>query len=152
LGNPCNYRNPDESLKIPDESISKRFSMPSSPTDGYFLNFEPTPWSETKADSEEVDWKFLVNNNDLSTTDEQDQPFVPPITPKADEQAPVSPYKRSLVAVPEVLLPIYNQLKTIHKCLLEVEKLGGVSSSRELYPYSMKVSIPFSHNFGDRLI
>lgn len=41
--------------------------------------------------------------------------------------------------VSEALLPIYNQLTTLRKCLLEVKKLGGVSSPRELYPYSMKV-------------
>jgi uncharacterized coiled-coil protein SlyX len=42
--------------------------------------------------------------------------------------------------VSEALLPIYNQLKTLKKCLQEVKKAGGVSSPRELYPYSMKVS------------
>lgn len=42
--------------------------------------------------------------------------------------------------VSEALLPIYNQLKTLKKCLREVKKAGGVSSPRELYPYSMKVS------------
>lgn len=41
--------------------------------------------------------------------------------------------------VSEALLPIYNQLTTLKKCLTEVKKLGGVSSPRELYPYSMKV-------------
>jgi hypothetical protein len=43
--------------------------------------------------------------------------------------------------VSEALLPIYNQLKTLKKCLREVKKAGGVSSSRELYPYSMKVRL-----------
>jgi hypothetical protein len=42
--------------------------------------------------------------------------------------------------VSEALLPIYSQLKTLRKCLREVKKAGGVSSPRELYPYSMKVS------------
>jgi hypothetical protein len=46
--------------------------------------------------------------------------------------------------VSEALLPIYNQLTTLRKCLLEVKKLGGVSSSRELYPYSMKVGFPWA--------
>ena len=41
--------------------------------------------------------------------------------------------------VSEALLPIYNQLTTLRKCLVEVKKSGGVSSPRELYPYSMKV-------------
>lgn len=44
--------------------------------------------------------------------------------------------------VSEALLPIYNQLQTLKRCLHEVKKNGGVSSVRELYPYSMKVG-PF---------
>ena len=42
--------------------------------------------------------------------------------------------------VSEALLPIYNQLKTLKKCLREVQKAGGVSSARDLWPYSMKLS------------
>lgn len=42
--------------------------------------------------------------------------------------------------VSEALLPIYNQLTTLKKCLIEVKKLGGVSSPRDLYPYSMKLN------------
>ena len=42
--------------------------------------------------------------------------------------------------VSEALLPVYNQLSTLKRCLLEVKNSGGVSSVRELYPYSMKVS------------
>jgi Protein of unknown function (DUF2408) len=42
--------------------------------------------------------------------------------------------------VSEALLPIYNQLKTLRKCLREVQKAGGVSSTRELWPYSMKLT------------
>lgn len=41
--------------------------------------------------------------------------------------------------VSEALQPIYNQLSTLKRCLMEVQKAGGVSSPRELYPYSMKV-------------
>jgi hypothetical protein len=41
--------------------------------------------------------------------------------------------------VSEALLPIYNQLQTLKRCLVEVKNSGGVSSARELYPYSMKV-------------
>jgi hypothetical protein len=48
--------------------------------------------------------------------------------------------------VSEALLPIYNQLQTLRKCLLEVRRSGGVNSPRELYPYSMKVS-SFSQGF-----
>lgn len=42
--------------------------------------------------------------------------------------------------VSEALLPVYNQLMTLKKCLIEVKKSGGVSSPRELYPYSMKLN------------
>ncbi|KAI0913855.1 hypothetical protein F4823DRAFT_558685 [Ustulina deusta] len=42
--------------------------------------------------------------------------------------------------VSEALLPIYNQLQTLKRCLLEVKNSGGVSSVRELYPYSMKLN------------
>lgn len=42
--------------------------------------------------------------------------------------------------VSEALLPIYNQLVTLRKCLVEVKKSGGVASPRELYPYSMKLN------------
>ena len=45
--------------------------------------------------------------------------------------------------VSEALLPVYNQLQTLKRCLLEVKKQGGVSSVRDLYPYSMKV-FPYS--------
>jgi hypothetical protein len=43
--------------------------------------------------------------------------------------------------VSEALLPIYNQLQTLKRCLIEVKNSGGVSSVRELYPYSMKVRL-----------
>ncbi|KAK8073675.1 hypothetical protein PG994_004574 [Apiospora phragmitis] len=42
--------------------------------------------------------------------------------------------------VSEALLPIYNQLQTLKRCLIEVQNNGGVSSVRELYPYSMKLN------------
>lgn len=41
--------------------------------------------------------------------------------------------------VSEALIPIYNQLQTLKKILIEVKNSGGVNSARELYPYSMKV-------------
>lgn len=43
--------------------------------------------------------------------------------------------------VSEALLPVYNQLQTLKRCLREVQGNGGVSSIRELYPYSMKVNL-----------
>ncbi|KAF4120031.1 Protein of unknown function (DUF2408) [Geosmithia morbida] len=42
--------------------------------------------------------------------------------------------------VSEALLPVYNQLRTLKRCLREVKDNGGVSSVRELYPYSMKLN------------
>ncbi|KAL9108675.1 MAG: hypothetical protein Q9227_006621 [Pyrenula ochraceoflavens] len=42
--------------------------------------------------------------------------------------------------VSEAMLPIYNQLQTLRRCLIEVKKSGGVSNPRELYPYSMKLN------------
>ncbi|PHH88441.1 hypothetical protein CDD83_7522 [Cordyceps sp. RAO-2017] len=42
--------------------------------------------------------------------------------------------------VSEALLPIYNQLQTLKRCLMEVKNNGGVSTVRELYPYSMKLN------------
>ncbi|KAL2223316.1 hypothetical protein M432DRAFT_598129 [Thermoascus aurantiacus ATCC 26904] len=42
--------------------------------------------------------------------------------------------------VSEALLPIYNQLQTLRRCLIEVKESGGVSNARELYPYSMKLN------------
>lgn len=42
--------------------------------------------------------------------------------------------------VSEALLPVYNQLQTLKRCLMEVKENGGVSSVRELYPYSMKLN------------
>ncbi|KAJ2903244.1 uncharacterized protein MKZ38_010196 [Zalerion maritima] len=41
--------------------------------------------------------------------------------------------------VSEALLPTYNQLQTLKRCLVEVKASGGVSSERDLYPYSMKL-------------
>jgi hypothetical protein len=38
------------------------------------------------------------------------------------------------------LLPIFNQLQTLRRCLIEVQRSGGCSSPRELYPYSMKLN------------
>lgn len=43
--------------------------------------------------------------------------------------------------VSEALIPIYNQLQTLKRILIEVKDSGGVSSVRELYPYSMKLNM-----------
>lgn len=53
--------------------------------------------------------------------------------------------------VSEALLPVYNQLQTLKRCLREVKDSGGVSSVRELYPYSMKVR-HFSQGLWSRLL
>ncbi|KAH8555557.1 hypothetical protein BGW37DRAFT_140364 [Umbelopsis sp. PMI_123] len=43
------------------------------------------------------------------------------------------------VPVSEVLMPIYNQLTTLKKCLESVASCGAPCSRRELYPYTMKL-------------
>ena len=53
--------------------------------------------------------------------------------------------------VSEALLPIYNQLQTLKRCLIEVKNQGGVSNVRELYPYSMKVYFCGVHGAMDSL-
>ncbi|KKA26956.1 hypothetical protein TD95_001050 [Thielaviopsis punctulata] len=42
--------------------------------------------------------------------------------------------------VSEGLLPVYNQLQTLKRCLIEVKNNGGITNPRELYPYSMKLN------------
>ncbi|KAF5095867.1 hypothetical protein DV451_004494 [Geotrichum candidum] len=42
--------------------------------------------------------------------------------------------------ISESLVPIHNNLKTVRRCLLEVQRVGGISSPRELYPYQMKLT------------
>lgn len=42
--------------------------------------------------------------------------------------------------VSEALQPIHNQLSTVRRCLLEVRRMGGINSPRELYPYQMKLA------------
>lgn len=42
--------------------------------------------------------------------------------------------------VSEALTPVHNHLSTVRRCLLEVQRVGGLSSTRELYPYQMKLA------------
>lgn len=42
--------------------------------------------------------------------------------------------------VSEALIPVHNQLETVRRCLLEVQRMGGLSSARELFPYQMKLA------------
>lgn len=42
--------------------------------------------------------------------------------------------------VSEALISIHNQLSTVRRCLLDVQRMGGISSARELYPYQMKLA------------
>ncbi|ODV84995.1 hypothetical protein CANARDRAFT_187771, partial [[Candida] arabinofermentans NRRL YB-2248] len=42
--------------------------------------------------------------------------------------------------VSESLQPLHNQLTTIKNCLLNLKRMGGVSSIRELYPYQLKLN------------
>lgn len=43
--------------------------------------------------------------------------------------------------VSEALQPIHNQLSTVRRCLLDVKRMGGISSTRELYPFQMKLAL-----------
>lgn len=42
--------------------------------------------------------------------------------------------------VSESLQPIHNQLSTVRRCLLDLKRMGGINSTRELYPYQMKLA------------
>ncbi|GMM37706.1 Cub1 protein [Saccharomycopsis crataegensis] len=42
--------------------------------------------------------------------------------------------------VSEALQPVHNQLSTVRRCLLDVKRMGGINSTRELYPYQMKLA------------
>ncbi|KAI7897935.1 uncharacterized protein BX663DRAFT_526500 [Cokeromyces recurvatus] len=44
------------------------------------------------------------------------------------------------VPVAEALMPVYNQLSTVRKCLIEVTKWGKPDSVRDLYPYQLKLA------------
>ncbi|KAI8977133.1 hypothetical protein BDF20DRAFT_913502 [Mycotypha africana] len=44
------------------------------------------------------------------------------------------------VPVAEALMPVYNQLSTVRRCLIEVTKWGKPDSVRDLYPYQMKLA------------
>lgn len=41
--------------------------------------------------------------------------------------------------ISEALTPLHNQLKTMRRFLLDIKRLGGISSVRELYPYQLKL-------------
>lgn len=41
--------------------------------------------------------------------------------------------------ISEALTPLHNQLKTMRRFLLDVKRMGGLSSVRELYPYQLKL-------------
>lgn len=38
------------------------------------------------------------------------------------------------VPVAEALMPVHNQLSTVRRCLIEVQKCGKPDSARDLYP------------------
>ncbi|CAO3630719.1 unnamed protein product [Cunninghamella blakesleeana] len=44
------------------------------------------------------------------------------------------------VPVSEAIMPIYNQLSTVRRCLIEVTKWGKPDSARDLYPYQLKLA------------
>ncbi|EPX73112.1 uncharacterized protein SOCG_00868 [Schizosaccharomyces octosporus yFS286] len=42
--------------------------------------------------------------------------------------------------VSEELMTVHNQLRTVKRCLQEVQRSGGIYSERDLYPYQMKLA------------
>ncbi|KAJ9087367.1 hypothetical protein DSO57_1034004 [Entomophthora muscae] len=42
--------------------------------------------------------------------------------------------------IAEALMPVHNQLSTLRKCLTEVKTWGGPFTTRELYPYQIKLA------------
>ncbi|KAI8971363.1 hypothetical protein BDB01DRAFT_811532 [Pilobolus umbonatus] len=44
------------------------------------------------------------------------------------------------IPVAEALMPVYNQLSTVRRCLMEESKWGKPDSVRDLYPYQMKLA------------
>lgn len=43
-------------------------------------------------------------------------------------------------SVSESLQPIHNQLSTVRRCLLEIKRIDGLNSLRDLYPFQMKLA------------
>lgn len=43
--------------------------------------------------------------------------------------------------VSESLQPIHNQLSTVRRCLLEIKRIDGLSSLRDLYPFQLKLAL-----------
>ncbi|KAL7919772.1 hypothetical protein ACQKWADRAFT_300391 [Trichoderma austrokoningii] len=87
--------------------------------------------AENQSDNAQLESNSFL---DLETEwDVSGSPMVPSI--HSEPELTESPHP-----VSEVLLPIYGQLKTIKRCLLEVRDSGGISSVEELYPYSMKLN------------
>ncbi|CAK7903084.1 cu(2+) suppressing and bleomycin sensitive protein 1 [[Candida] anglica] len=42
--------------------------------------------------------------------------------------------------VSESLQPIHNQLSTVHRCLLEIKRIDGLNTLKDIYPYQFKLA------------
>ncbi|ANB11718.1 hypothetical protein AWJ20_4539 [Sugiyamaella lignohabitans] len=94
-----------------------------------------------------VNGVFRVGDSGDGTAASSDDPSAPP--PKGQSillylirrcYAIIYKLLESSEPVSEALTPIHNQLTTTRRCLLEVKRMGGLSSARELYPYQMKLA------------
>ncbi|KAK6356613.1 hypothetical protein TWF718_000959 [Orbilia javanica] len=88
-----------------------------------------------KLDSLRVDDRFVGTDG---TSPEEGQKFLLYLLRKS--YALIYELLHSSKPISESLQPIFNQLSTLKKCLLEVQGSGGVSSARELFPFSINKS------------
>ncbi|KAK6533846.1 hypothetical protein TWF281_005197 [Arthrobotrys megalospora] len=95
-----------------------------------------------RLDGLRVDDKFVGTDK---TSPEEGQKFLLYLLRKS--YALIYELLHSSKPISESLQPIFNQLSTLKKCLLEVQRSGGVSSTRELFPFSINKS-PYSPTLG----
>lgn len=88
-----------------------------------------------KIDGLRVDDRFVGTDG---TSPEEGQKFLLYLLRKS--YALIYELLHSSKPISESLQPIFNQLSTLKKCLLEVQSSGGVSSTRELFPFSIKLA------------
>ncbi|KAK6531582.1 hypothetical protein TWF694_002771 [Orbilia ellipsospora] len=88
-------------------------------------------------DSHRVNDRF-VDPNDSNISPEDGQKFLLYLLRKS--YALIYELLYTSKPISESLQPIFNQLSTLKKCLLEVQRSGGISSPRELFPFSIKLA------------
>lgn len=110
----------------------ERFAMFALPR--HTDNTEEQSEAETQSDNAQLESNSFLTADLQTAWDVPESPMLPSV--HSDLELTESP-----PLVSEALLPIYGQIITLKRCLLEVRDSGGVSSVEELYPYSMKVWI-----------